>query len=265
MAIIQMAQNTQRQMMGYLIITPEKKLIIVDGGKVEDAPQLVQLINQYGGKVDHWLLTHPHDDHVGAFATILLSHKEISVRTCHASFPDEQWLKKYSGQRFKDYLLVKKALQDTGIPIIKTYAGQKITLVGVTIEVLSDINPEITKNGVNNSSIVYRIHDYHKSMLFLGDLGVEGGDKLFHSSFAEKLRSDYVQMAHHGQHGVDKTFYQEVQPQGCFWPTPQWLYDNNSGKGPGSGKWDTLNVRRWMAELGVANHYVAANGLISVI
>ena len=106
-----------------------------------------------------------------------------------------------------------------------------------------------------------KVTDSKKSVLFLGDLGVEGGEKLLKNISGEKLRADYVQMAHHGQNGVSKAFYEVVQPKYCLWPTPRWLWDNDNGGGKGSGPWQTLEVRKWMAELGVEKHYVSADGL----
>lgn len=41
-------------------------MIVVDGGRDVDAPHLIEVIQELGGHVDVWLLTHPHSDHVGA-------------------------------------------------------------------------------------------------------------------------------------------------------------------------------------------------------
>ena len=59
-----------------------------------------------------------------------------------------------------------------------------------------------------------------------------------------------MQMAHHGQDGVDRDFYNIVKPKICLYTAPLWLWDNNSGGGKGSGPWKTLETRRWMEELG---------------
>lgn len=96
-----------------------------------------------------------------------------------------------------------------------------------------------------------------KSILFLGDLGVEGGEKLLASPYRNRLKADYVQMAHHGQTGVSEEFYKTVNPKFCLWPTPDWLWDNKKGKGP----WKTLEVRAWMDKLDIEKHYVAKDGL----
>ena len=119
-------------------------------------------------------------------------------------------------------------------------------------------NPEITSNAVNNSSLVIRVSDSNKSVLFTGDLGMEGGQKLLNSPYRKKLRADYIQMAHHGQNGVDEVFYEAVQPKYCLWPTPLWLWDNDSSQGKGTGPWDTLRVREWMERLNVKRSDIPA-------
>lgn len=45
--------------------TKEGAVIVVDGGRDVDAPHLIEVIQELGGHVDAWLLTHPHSDHVG--------------------------------------------------------------------------------------------------------------------------------------------------------------------------------------------------------
>ena len=139
--------------------------------------------------------------------------------------------------------------------------GQEIRVDGNLIEILGTKNPEITSNAINNSSLVLKVSDSNKSVLFTGDLGVEGGGKLLESPLRDRLRADYVQMSHHGQRGVDLDFYRAVSPTACLWPTPRWLWENDSGDGSDSGPWETLTVRKWMQELGVQTHYVSAFGL----
>lgn len=263
MTIIQIPQQRRRQMMGYVVVAPDKSIVIIDGGEIYNAPFLVDLVSELGGRVTHWLITHPHDDHVGAL-TRILREKSLEVATVYGALPSESWARKYGGRRVKDFLMLSEALEASSVPMQTTMAGDLIRLGGMNIEVLSTINPEITRNGINNSSVVYRFYDYHKSVLFLGDLGVEGGEKLLNSPFGKKLKSDYVQMAHHGQNGVGKSFYQKVMPRGCFWPTPLWLYENDAGGGKNSGKWKTLEVRSWMVQFGAKSHYIAHKGLQKV-
>ena len=58
-----------------MIESNDGSLIVVDGGLKTNAPYLAKYIKGKGGKVAAWLLTHPHEDHVGALAVILEQQK----------------------------------------------------------------------------------------------------------------------------------------------------------------------------------------------
>jgi hypothetical protein len=113
--------------------------------------------------------------------------------------------------------------------------------------------------------VVLRLADKRKSILLTADLGEEAGEKLLAGPFAERVRVNYMQMAHHGQNGVTEAFYQHAQPTRCLWPTPKWLWDNDSGDGPGSGPWRTLEVRAWMEKLPIERHYRMFEGLHEIV
>ena len=109
-----------------------------------------------------------------------------------------------------------------------------------------------------------RVWDDHKSVVFLGDLGEEGGRKLMNSEYMKDVDCDYLQMAHHGQAGCDKEFYDKATFRACLWPTPSWVYDNNLGQGFNTGHLKTVEVRGWMEEKGIAEHYVSCKGLVRI-
>ena len=45
------------------------------------------------------------------------------------------------------------------------------------------------------------------------------------SEFRGKLKSDIVQMAHHGHGCVSMEVCAEILPETCLWCRPDWLYD----------------------------------------
>ena len=69
--LTQLSAQGSRQMMGYIIKTNNNKIIVIDGGTVEDTQNLINHINNLEGKVDYWFITHAHDDHAGAFTEIV--------------------------------------------------------------------------------------------------------------------------------------------------------------------------------------------------
>lgn len=118
---------------------------------------------------------------------------------------------------------------------------------------------QLSSDPINNSSMVYMVDTGEKKILFLGDMGDMGGRYLLKMA-GDRLKADIVQMAHHGQNGVDKEVYKAVAPGLCLWPTPQWLWDNDNGGGYDSGPWRTLETRKWIEDLKIEQNYVLKDG-----
>lgn len=137
--------------------------------------------------------------------------------------------------------------------------NQKIKIDNVDCEILGVKNPEITKNPTNNSSMIIKMNINNKSILFLGDAGIECGQKLLKDQ-RNKLKSDIVQMSHHGQAGVTQEVYKEIQPKICLWPTTQWLWDNDLVYGYNTATYQTIETRQWMKDLGIEQNIVAKDG-----
>ena len=124
---------------------------------------------------------------------------------------------------------------------------------------IQDIDFEILSKGLtnteflNNTCMILKINNY--SILFLADAQEEQGNYLI-STQKEKLQSQFVQMAHHGQNGVSESVYKIINPKVCLWSTPEWLWSNNNGL----GNYQTLIVRNWMSKLNVSENIVAKDG-----
>ena len=104
--------------------------------------------------------------------------------------------------------------------------------------------------------MVIKMYVNNKSILFLGDTGIESSQKLIENQSENKLKSNIVQMAHHGQSGASEELYQIIKPEICLWPTPDWLWDNNAGEGINTGNWKTLETRSWMENLKVEKNII---------
>lgn len=260
----QLPSRTGSQNMSYVMQTVNGKIIVVDGGYTGDAEYLSGFLAPLGNQVHAWFISHPHLDHVDALTEILDKHKTLQIDEIYGSLPEESWIEQHEPQHLKTIQQLNAVLSKHNRTVTELELGQHLEIDGVQIDILGVKNPEITPNAINNSSIVFRLYDETKSILFTGDLGVQAGNKLLKSSYRDQLKSDYVQMAHHGQNGVSEEFYQVVQPKYCLWPTPAWLWNNDSGKGINSGTWQTLIVRDWMDKLNVEKHYLSAEGLLRI-
>ncbi len=257
-----LGSTTGAQNLSIVIKSPNGKLIVVDGGWEADVDKLSSLILQQGGKVDAWLITHPHEDHVGALCAILNdSARKIKIDKIYCSLATPDWYRQLSptGAGIADQLLSAFTKLPVGTVTNNVGRGTEINIDDVNIRVLNN-RGAYTYNGVNNSSLVYKIRVSGQSILILGDLAYDGGKDLIKTCTAAELKSDIVQMAHHGQQGVDQDAYALIAPTTCLWPTPAWLWDNDNGGGVGSGPWGTLTTRAWMDALGVKDNRSLKDG-----
>ena len=174
---------------------------------------------------------------------------------------------------------------DTATPTTRTHSslGVLYQTSSLKVKAMNWAKFDCDSNYVNNSSVVYKVQTYDsngvqkESVLFLGDLG-NYGDVLLatDSAFREEMRTcRIVQMAHHGQGGTSKAFYQAIDDiRICLYPAPDWLFDVYNADGWGAGLGDseligtagyaTLTTRAWMREMGVRYSYTMADGVVTL-
>ena len=262
--LTQLQANSHRQMMGYIIKTSKDKVIVVDGGTSEDAPNLEKHIKQLGNKVDIWFITHPHSDHAGAINEII-ENTDIQIKKIYYTMNEVEWYQKHAPERAYEAENFAKAIQNERIKDIaeEVTLNQTINIDFIECQILGIKNPEIIEDAFNNSSMVIKMNLPENSILFLGDTGEASGDKLLNTQ-KEKLQSDIVQVAHHGQNGAKESLYQAIQPRICLWPTPEWIWNNDNGEGENTGPWKTFETRSWMENLGVKQNIIEKDGDITI-
>ncbi len=267
-------------MMSFVIVTEQNRCIVVDGGRPDDMPALKAAIG--GRTVAAWIMTHAHSDHVSGILSELEKNGayDFDVERVYHHFPCYAELVKQT-EKAPDPEYFTEDINET-LPVFERVrprfahkeriveVGDKICVDEVEIEILYTPQEGLWANPINDSSIVFRLTTPRKSVLFLGDLGPDGGDRLFHYA-RHKLKSDIVQMAHHGHMNVSMEVYAAIAPEACLWAAPLWLYDEGEIPEylPDSQKaiqmnrirmYGTAVTRRWMEQLGVKKHYVSGNG-----
>ena len=248
------------------ILESNGTLLVVDGGFPSEAPYLYEYLKALGGHVTAWFLTHFHDDHFGCFLTMLEEHPDITVDQVYFNFPSDDFIIKYEPkQSFKtseEWLQIfRETVKARELPCVTATEGDvyEFDEGKVKVRVLRTYNEEFAY--INNSSTVFRFEADGKSILFLGDLGVEGGRELLCKADPEMVKADFVQMAHHGQGGVDKACYEAIKPTYCLWPTPSWVWNNMGPGGYDTNVFQTIIVRGWISSLRcVKKHYLMIDG-----
>jgi hypothetical protein len=256
-----LADYDNRQMLSMVLQDKNGSLVVIDGGWDIDADHLSDVIRSKGGHVSAWFVTHPHSDHVGALVKILNNpDRKITIDNVYYSLADQSWYDKVESSRSLLVTDLRSALSTLPAASLHTVKkGDEIQVGSIKAKVLN--NPYLLDvTSVNNSSVAYKFFLNNVSILVLGDMGPEAGKLLLEETSAADLKSDIVQMSHHGQYGVSREVYAAIKPQIALWPCPLWLWNNDNGSGIGSGDWKTLETRKWMEELGVKVNYCIKDG-----
>jgi len=263
--------SARRLGMGYLFTAPTGELVMIDGGRLSkgelkgDAEQLEAILTERGGHVSDWLLTHYHADHVGALIELLNAPNGIVIDRLWYDFScDPQLLKLYEGGEAAMITNLADAIQRSGkVREVHTLRkGDRVCHGNLSVTALNDAYFLSPNNICNDSSVILKVETPGENILFLGDMGRYGTALLQDEAFCKEI-SDcmIVQMAHHGQDGVEEVFYRALTNMKiCLYPAQQWLFDCDNGEGLGSGIWESLYTRAWMRELDVRKTYNMING-----
>lgn len=270
--------ETSKYMMGFVIVTRENNAIVIDGGRPLDMPHLKEMIG--GRHISAWILTHAHDDHISGLVDELENNgaEDFDIEKIYYNFPPYEWINnknvlnyEYFCEELNEMLpafaRVEPKIRDKA-HVVKQ--GESITVDECRIDFIYTYHEGLTNNVMNDSSLVFKLTSPNKTVLFLGDLGPDGGDVLFNES-RHLLKSDIVQMAHHGHMNVGMEVYAEIMPEACIWCAPDWLYNESEVppyladrerlfKNGRIRMYGSALTRRWMDILGVKKHYVSKDG-----
>ena len=214
-------------------------------------------------EVEAWFLSHAHKDHMYELSKMMRDYNAESnykINNIYFDFP-EFGSAEYPGQNADvEISQIKENMNKYGEVIGATVKegstyyddlngavinkdavakGLSFEIDGVKIEVLQPWDPADGTSNVNDTSIVLRMTIGEQTVMFLGDLGVNGGRRLL-TTYGDQLKSDIVQMAHHGQAGVNKDVYKAIGANVHLWPTPIWVW-NNANK-----TYQIDEVREWL-------------------
>lgn len=271
--------ETSRFMMSFVLVTKENNAIVIDGGREADMPLLKEYIA--GRHISAWILTHAHNDHIDGFISEFKKNRlsDFDIEKVYYRFPPYHELKGredvpdvgYFNRELDEILPAFLEIEPELSKIAHVVnQGEQIAIDECTIDFIFAYHDGLFSNLMNDASLVFSIKTPNKKVLFLGDLGPEGGDVLYEES-RHLLKADIVQMAHHGHMNVGMEVYAEIMPEACMWCCPDWLYDEceippyleNREKLWEMGRqrmYGTAVTRRWMDILGVKTHYVTKDG-----
>lgn len=181
-----------------LIVTPNGKTILIDGGKKSAGEKVLSYLNKQGiQSIDLLVATHPDADHIGGLIDVLQS---VSVKKVLDSG------KSHTSQTYLEYLnlIDQKAIL---FEVAKT--GSFISLDNsVKIQVL---NSGDSAEDNNEASVVLKISYGTVDFLYTGDAGIEAEANMISKYNVE---AEVLKVGHHGSEtSSSQAFINAVKPQ----------------------------------------------------
>lgn len=219
--------------MSYVIRLSDGRFIVIDGGprdrEGKDEEALMDFLNrekppaQERPVIALWIITHAHSDHTRLAAGFLKDHHaEVTVQTLAFQFPDfEAVTMKEDAAALQTIAMQFKAAAEAYLPganRLILHTGMVFWVGDAKIEVLftpENHAPAVFPTG-NHTSIAFCMQLGGKRMVFLGD-SERSNCRFMAEAYGTYLKSDILQVTHHGVNGGSLDLYQAIDPEICFW------------------------------------------------
>lgn len=177
---------------------PGGKTMLIDAGEQGNGPTVTHYIQDLGyERIDYVVATHPHADHIGGMAKVLVSFDIGAVY-----MPD----KEHTSKTFENML---NTIEKKNIPLYTAKAGVTVLEEGeLWIEILSPVSDSY--EDLNNYSAVVKITYGNSGLLFTGD-----AEKLVEEELlSADLQAQVLKVGHHGSStSSGEEFLQAVAPR----------------------------------------------------
>ena len=193
-----------------ILIQTATQTVLIDTSDLDEQDKLRQELKKAGiTKIDKLILSHPHADHIGGVAGVVL--KDYPVGEVY----DNGMMSKS-----KVYINYMKMLKQQNIPRKGLVAGDVLDFgSGVTFKVLAPTadlvakaNDKSYKHDPNNESVVGQLIFGDFKMMFTGD--AEKAEEQTILAATSNLKSQVLKAGHHGSKtSSSKEFLQAVKPE----------------------------------------------------
>ncbi len=213
-------------LMCFVIQLSDGRYIVIDGGVATDsfAQGIYYALLQNATDKDNitiaaWIITHSHTDHIGGFCRFSeLYSSKVSIERFIYNFPSEAAAKSFGEDTNIQRVSRNISSYYPESKINKAHTGQIYRIADAQIEVYYTVDdyagPGRTLQSTTNynlSSLIFSVTIAGQKIMFLGD-AQNDSNNMTALMYGDYLKSDFVQVAHHGGAGGTDSIYKAVDP-----------------------------------------------------
>lgn len=207
------------------------RFIIVDGGGYTSYLPKVIYENLQNLAVDKnnitvaaWIFTHAHGDHTGAFIQFANSSYKSKVNVENfifnfTTYSQYEGISDGADHGRADQTRETIASKYPKSTVVKVHTGQVLQAADVEMEFLYTFDDILPANLTyhNTTSLVFRYKSNGYTVMCLGDAYTVTSKRLV-KMYGDYLKSDMVQIAHHGYVGGTNELYKNIAATVNIWP-----------------------------------------------
>lgn len=220
--------------MSYAVRLSDGSFIAVDGGFADGASKLYDTLCTLNGSSENihiraWILTHSHKDHYEAFSEFSEKYADKITLDFVMYSPVK------NVPNYDEYLtdtLKNDISRFNGAKLCGIHTGMSFSFGELTLEILvspEQLYKEKAPEDFNETSTVFRIVCQNGSMIFLADSGISAANWMI-ETYGDALKSDMVQISHHGCETTPSELYDKIEAAVCFWPCNETLFNTSRGE-----------------------------------
>lgn len=188
-----------------LLIFPDGTVILIDAGNRNDGVLIADRLRELNiNKVDYFVLTHPHEDHIGGAADIF---DILTVSTVCLPQIDEDFLPDTA-----TYKNVTEAIEKEKCETV--YLSSNTVLLEKENYNVTALTPNLESiySDLNNYSATLLVNCFTNTIIFTGD--AESPAELDMLRLKKNLDADILKVGHHGsKNGSTEEFLKAVTPK----------------------------------------------------
>lgn len=180
------------------LVTYKGESVLVDAGPADAGKSVAEYVRTYSPSVDYFIISHPHEDHMGGASDILRTVR-VENLVINAYTSDDNF-----------YIETLETAEERGTNIIVADEPMTLHTDNIMINILDNFG--YIYDDINDTSLIVRVDVDDTSVLFPGDAEKNAESNVMSTSY-NMLDVDILKVGHHGSKtSTSEEFLKAVSP-----------------------------------------------------